>query len=174
MLPCRHHLGAAAYGKPASSPLLLLPPITQSGVSPLSASSASSVEAVGGGDLRTEDGAASMSVASSSCTSSSSSLSISLRMMILPSSGGPRTSRLRSPKSLLVNSSSHEVSGMRPPHSKIKTDQPLGPSQKDHLAQTPVSKGGARKCLTGTLVVVEIQTTPVEALSHRSMRKSPP
>jgi hypothetical protein len=29
-----------------------------------------------------------------------------------------------------------------------------------------VSKGGVRKSLTGTLVVVEIQTTPAEALSQ--------
>jgi hypothetical protein len=33
---------------------------------------------------------------------------------MLPSSGGLRTSRLRSPKNLLLNSSSREVSGMRP------------------------------------------------------------
>jgi hypothetical protein len=33
--------------------------------------------------------------------------------MILPSPGGPRTSQLRFPKSLLVNSSSNETSAMR-------------------------------------------------------------
>jgi hypothetical protein len=67
--------------------------------------------AVRAGDFIAEDGAASASVASSSCTSSSSSES--LRMMTLPSPGGPRTAQLRSPKSLLVNSSPREVSGMR-------------------------------------------------------------
>jgi hypothetical protein len=56
----------------------------------------------------------------------------------------------------------------------MKIDPLMGPSQKDHLTQTPVSKGGARKSLIGSLVVVEIQTTPVEALSHRSAKKSPP
>jgi hypothetical protein len=39
-----------------------------------------------------------------------SSSSESLRTMILPSSGGPRMSRLRSPKSFLASSSSREVS----------------------------------------------------------------
>jgi hypothetical protein len=38
----------------------------------------------------------------------------------------------------------------------MKTDTPLGPSQKDRLAQALASKGGVRKSLTETLVVVEI------------------
>jgi hypothetical protein len=33
--------------------------------------------------------------------------------------------------------------------------------------------GSARKFLTGTLVVVEIQMAPTEVLSHRSVRKNP-
>jgi hypothetical protein len=65
------------------------------------------VETVGARDFAVEDG-----VASVSATSSSSS-SESLRMMTLPSSTGPRSSRLRSLKSFFVNFSSHEVSGMR-------------------------------------------------------------
>jgi hypothetical protein len=73
-------------------------------------------EAVGAGDLTAEDGTTSVSAASSSHTSSSSSES--LRLMTLPSSGGPRSLQLRSPKSFLANSSSREVSGMRPYSSK--------------------------------------------------------
>jgi hypothetical protein len=71
------------------------------------------MEAVGARDLAIEDGVASTSVASSSHTSSSSSLE-SLRMMTLSLLGSSRISQLRSPKSLLINSSSHEVSGMIP------------------------------------------------------------
>jgi hypothetical protein len=41
-----------------------------------------------------------------------------LRMMILSSPGGPRKSRLRSPKILLANSSSRETSTMRSPSSE--------------------------------------------------------
>jgi hypothetical protein len=36
-----------------------------------------------------------------------------------------------------------------------------------------MSMGGASKFLTGTLVVVEIKMAPVEAMSHRSVRKNP-
>jgi hypothetical protein len=72
--------------------------------------------AVGDGDFTTKDGAASTSVASSSRTSSFSSES--LRMMTLLSPGGLRTTRLMSSKSLLANSLSHEVSGMRPSSSE--------------------------------------------------------
>jgi hypothetical protein len=77
------------------------------------ASSASAAEAVGDGDLVAEDGTTSASMTSSSRTSSSSS-SESLRTMILSSPGGPRISQLMSSKSLLANSSSRDVSGMRP------------------------------------------------------------
>jgi hypothetical protein len=76
----------------------------------------SSVEAVESGDLTAEDDVASASTTFSSCTSSSSSKS--LRMMILPSPGCPRTSQLRLPKSLLVNTSSYETSTMRSPSSE--------------------------------------------------------
>jgi hypothetical protein len=72
----------------------------------------SAAEVVGAGDLTAEDDVASASMASSSRTSYSSSKL--LRMMMLPAPDGPRTSRLRSPKSLLTNSSSRDVSGMRP------------------------------------------------------------
>jgi hypothetical protein len=54
-----------------------------------------------------------ISTAASSCASSSSSES--LRTMILPSPGGPRMSRLRSPKSFLASSSSREVSAKKSP-----------------------------------------------------------
>jgi hypothetical protein len=73
----------------------------------------SSAEAVIVGDLAAEDGTALASVAFSSRTSSSSLES--LRMMILPLPGAPRMSRLRSPKSLLTNSSFYETSTMRSP-----------------------------------------------------------
>jgi hypothetical protein len=59
-------------------------------------------------EFAAEGGAASALTAASSCVSSSSSES--LMTMILPSLGGLRISRLRSPKSFLANSSSHEVS----------------------------------------------------------------
>jgi hypothetical protein len=55
----------------------------------------------------------------------------------------------------------------------MKIDPPLGPSRRDRLAQILVSVGGTRKSLTRTLVVVEIQMAPMEALSHRSARKNP-
>jgi hypothetical protein len=129
-------------------------------------------EAVGAGYFTAEDGTASSLAASSLCTSSSSSES--LRMMTLPLPDGPRTARLRSPKSLLVNSLSHEVSGMRPSSSEDEDNPPLGPSWKDHLAQTPVSADGVRKSLTRTPMAVEIKTALAEVSSHRSMRKSPP
>jgi hypothetical protein len=56
----------------------------------------------------------------------------------------------------------------------MKIDLPPGASRKDRLAQTPVSKGGARKFMTGTLMVVEIQIVPAVVSSHRSEKKSPP
>jgi hypothetical protein len=55
----------------------------------------------------------------------------------------------------------------------MKTDAPLRPSWRDRLAQTPVSVGDVRTSLTGTLVVVEIQMVPVEAVSRHSVRKNP-
>jgi hypothetical protein len=63
---------------------------------------------------------------------------------------------------------------MRPSSSEDEDNPPLGPSWKDHLAQTPVSADGARKSLTGTPMAVEIKTVLAEVSSHRSMRKSPP
>jgi hypothetical protein len=63
-----------------------------------------STEAVEAEDLVAEEGVTSVPVVFSSSTCSSSS-SESLRMMILPSLGGPRTSRLRSQK---MNSSSED------------------------------------------------------------------
>jgi hypothetical protein len=44
----------------------------------------------------------------------------------------------------------------------MKTNPPLGPSQRDLPAQTLVSEGGKRTPLIGILAVVEIQTVPVE------------
>jgi hypothetical protein len=67
-------------------------------------------------------------------------------MMTLPSPGGSRTSRLRSPKSLLANSSSHEVS----------------------------SVGGVRRPPVGTPTVTVIQKVPTVALEHRSTMGFPP
>jgi hypothetical protein len=71
--------------------------------------STSAVEMIGAEESSVEGGVALASAASSSRTSYSSSES--LRMMMLPSLGGPRRSQLRSPNSFLVNSSSREVSG---------------------------------------------------------------
>jgi hypothetical protein len=76
------------------------------------ASSASAVEAVEARALAAEEGVASASAAYSLRTSSFSSVE-SLRMIILSSSAGPWTSRLRSSQSFLMNSSSYKVSGMR-------------------------------------------------------------
>jgi hypothetical protein len=55
----------------------------------------------------------------------------------------------------------------------MKTDPPPGPSRKDHLAQTPASKGFTRKSLTGILMVVEIHIAPAEVSSSCSVRRSP-
>jgi hypothetical protein len=96
------------------------------------------VEAVGARDLAAEDGATSTSAAFSSCTSYS--LLESLRMMILLSLGGPRKSQLRSPKSLLVNSSSRETSAMRSPSSKDEERSTTGAFPED----PPFSHTGER------------------------------
>jgi hypothetical protein len=69
------------------------------------------VEAGVTGEFTAKGGATSALMAASSCASSSSSES--LRTMILPSPGGPRMSRLRSPKSFLASSSSCEVSAKK-------------------------------------------------------------
>jgi hypothetical protein len=82
----------------------------------MGASSMLTVEAVEARFPTAEEGIVLVSATSSSCTSSSSSKS--LRKMMLLSSDGPRTLLLRSPKSLLVNYSSHEVSGMGSSSSK--------------------------------------------------------
>jgi hypothetical protein len=66
-------------------------------------------ETVEAREFTAEGRATSASTQSCSCTSSFSLES--LRMMTLPSPNGPRSPRLRSPKSLLVSSSSYEVSG---------------------------------------------------------------
>jgi hypothetical protein len=63
-------------------------------------------------------------MATSSCVSSSSSES--LMMMILPSPGGLRISWLRSPKSFLVNYSSHEVSATESSSSEDKARSTTG------------------------------------------------
>jgi hypothetical protein len=52
-------------------------------------------------------------------------------MMILLSPGGPRTSRLRSPKSLQVKSSSHETSAMRSLSSEDEERSTTGAFPKD-------------------------------------------
>jgi hypothetical protein len=77
---------------------------------------ASSAEVVGADDFTAEDVTVSALAASSSRTSYSSLES--LRMMTLPLPDGLRTPRLRSPKSLLANSSPHRVSRMRPSSSE--------------------------------------------------------
>jgi hypothetical protein len=69
-----------------------------------------SVEAVKVRLTAAEIVASSVQAVFSSCASFSSSESS--RMMTLPSSGGPRTTQLRSPKSLWVNSKSREVAAM--------------------------------------------------------------
>jgi hypothetical protein len=74
-------------------------------------SSASAVEATKVKVFSAAEGAASSLAMDSSCTSSSSLES--LMMITLPSSSGPRTSRLRSPNNHLANSTSCEVSVMK-------------------------------------------------------------
>jgi hypothetical protein len=64
---------------------------------------------VGAGKFTTKGGVATVTMVSSSHTSPPSSES--LRMRTLSSPGGPRSPRLRSPKSLTANSSAREVSG---------------------------------------------------------------
>jgi hypothetical protein len=48
----------------------------------------------------------------------------------------------------------------------MKTDPPSGPSQKDRLAQAPVSEGGVRKLLVKTLVVAVILKVPAVELEN--------
>jgi hypothetical protein len=96
------------------------------------------VKAVGAKDLAAEDGAASVSAAFSLRTSFSTSES--LRMMILPSLGGPRTSRLRSPKSHLANYSSRETSAMRSPSSEDEERSSI----RAFLEDPPCSHTGER------------------------------
>jgi hypothetical protein len=106
----------------------------------------SSAEVVGVEDLTAEDGTASTSTAFS-CTSSYSLES--LRMMILLSPGGPRTSWLRSPKSLLVNSSSCETSAMRSPSSEGEERPTTGAFPEDPLTPTLVSGGQREETSSG-------------------------
>jgi hypothetical protein len=61
-------------------------------------------------------------------------------MMTLPSLGGPRTSQLRSSKSFLANSSSHEVSGLRPSSSEDEERSTIGV----FLEEPPCSNTGER------------------------------
>jgi hypothetical protein len=75
-----------------------------------------------------EGGAASALTAASSWVSSSSSES--LMTMILPSPGGPRISRLRSPKSFLANSSSCEVSATKSSSPEDKARSTTGTSSE--------------------------------------------
>jgi hypothetical protein len=60
----------------------------------------------------------------------------------------------RSLKSLLANSSSHEISGMRPSTSEDEERFITGAFLKGSLAQTPVSLGSVRRPSTGTPAMV--------------------
>jgi hypothetical protein len=133
-------------------------------------SSTASTEVIEVGDLTAEDGEASTSTAFSSRTSSS--LSESLRMMILLSPGGPRTSRLRSPKSFLANSSSYETSVMRSPSLEDEKSPPLEPSRRIPLLSL-VSGGSVRKPPTETSAAAVIQMMPVVESWHRMTMGSP-
>jgi hypothetical protein len=86
-----------------------VPPPLLSSCTSLVVLSATAVEADGSGEFLAEEGVVLALVRSSSRTYSSSSES--LRMMMLPSPGGPRRSHLRSSKSLRMMSSSREVLG---------------------------------------------------------------
>jgi hypothetical protein len=119
--------------------------------------SSASVKVVEAGDRVAEEGAASVPVVFSSRTFYSSS-SESLRMMILPSLGGPRMSRLRSPKSLLANSSSREVSVIRHSSSEDEERSTIGAFSEDPPPQTPVSVGSMRRPSVGTSVAMVIQS----------------
>jgi hypothetical protein len=94
-------------------------------------------------------------------------------MIILTSSGDPRTSRLRSPKSLLVNSSSRETSVMRSPSSEDEERSTTRAFLEDPLVPTPVSGGGVRKPPVGTSAAMVIQTTPTVESWHRLAMNSP-
>jgi hypothetical protein len=94
-------------------------------------------------------------------------------MMILLSPGGPRTSRLRSPKSFLANSSSYETSVMRSPSSEDEKSPPLEPSRRNPLAPTLVSGGSVRKPPTETSAAAVIQMMPTVESLHRMTMGSP-
>jgi hypothetical protein len=134
---------------------------------------ASSVEAVKAGLTAAEVAAFSVPVVFSPRTSSSSS-SESLRMMILLSPGGTRTLQLRSPKSLLVNSSSHETSTMRSPSLEDEEGSTTGAFPEGPPAQTSMSKGSMRRSPTGILMAVGIQMAPAEESWCHWVMGSPP
>jgi hypothetical protein len=138
---------------------LLIGPLTITIIifGPAGASSAMA-KAVDAGLTAAEVAASSVLAVFSSDTSFSSSEPS--KMMTLSSPGGLRMSRLRSPKSFLVNSASREVSVMKFSHLKIRKDQSTEPSQRSRPIRTLVSRGGVRRSLTETLVVVEIQMAP--------------
>jgi hypothetical protein len=90
-------------------------------------------------EFTAEGGAASALTAASSCASSSSSES--LRTMILPSPGGPRMSRLRSPKSFLASSTSREVSAKKSSSPEDEARSTIGTGSEG----PPCSHGGEQR-----------------------------
>jgi hypothetical protein len=54
----------------------------------------------------------------------------------------------------------------------MKTDPPLGPSERDRLAQTLASRGDMRRSSMGTLVAVEILIAPLVVSSYHSVMKN--
>jgi hypothetical protein len=86
------------------------------------------------------------------------------RMMTLPSPGGLRMSRLRLPKSFLVNSASREVSAMEFFSSKDKERSITG-GFPEELPCSKIGEQGQREEVSDrTLVVAEIQMAPVVEL----------
>jgi hypothetical protein len=69
--------------------------------------------------------------------------------------GGPRTARLSSPKSIWVNSKSREVAAMRSTSSEDEDKSIIGAFPEGPPAQTPASKSGTKRSPTEILVVVE-------------------
>jgi hypothetical protein len=92
----------------------------------------------------------------------------------LPSLGGPRMLRLWSLKSLLVNSSSHEVSRMRPSSSTDEERSTTGAFLEGPPAQTLVSTGSMRKLSVETPAVEVIQMVPPVESEHHSVTDFPP
>jgi hypothetical protein len=73
-----------------------------------------------------------------------------------------------------VNSSSREVSGMRPSSSEDEERSTTGAFLEEPPTQTPMSVGGARRPSVGTPAVAIIHKVPTVELEHHSVMDFPP